>query len=116
MSRLLPLPCTGSRAAEGALAMTMLYSIMPLPSRARAVSSAGEHFLDMEGVSGSIPLPPTSLARLEALRLAGRPSVLRREGVRPPPRGEGEPALFRAASAGRPGASARRAGNKREPG
>ena len=27
----------------------------------RAVSSAEEHFLDMEGVRGSIPLPPTSL-------------------------------------------------------
>jgi hypothetical protein len=26
----------------------------------RAVSSAEEHFLDMEGVRGSIPLPPTS--------------------------------------------------------
>jgi hypothetical protein len=25
----------------------------------RAVSSAEEHFLDMEGVRGSIPLPPT---------------------------------------------------------
>src|SRR6185312_10045051 len=87
MSRLLPLPCTGSRAAEGALAMTMLYSIMPLPSRARAVSSAGEHFLDMEGVSGSIPLPPTSLARLKALRLAGQASALRRDGGPPTPLG-----------------------------
>jgi hypothetical protein len=26
----------------------------------RAVSSAGEHFLDMEGVAGSIPAPPTT--------------------------------------------------------
>ena len=26
-----------------------------------AVSSAEEHFLDMEGVRGSIPVPPTSL-------------------------------------------------------
>jgi hypothetical protein len=25
----------------------------------RAVSSAGEHFLDMEGATGSIPVPPT---------------------------------------------------------
>src|SRR5215472_1159535 len=31
----------------------------PNPLR-RAVSSAGEHFLDMEGVRGSIPLPPTN--------------------------------------------------------
>jgi hypothetical protein len=26
----------------------------------RAVSSVGEHFLDMEGVTGSNPVPPTS--------------------------------------------------------
>src|ERR1700745_3471193 len=30
-----------------------------IASPRRAVSSAEEHFLDMEGVRGSIPLPPT---------------------------------------------------------
>ena len=40
--------------------------------RQYSVSSAGEHFLDMEGVRGSIPLPPTiKIKRLEeAARLS----------------------------------------------
>ena len=36
----------------------------------RAVSSAEEHFLDMEGVRGSIPLPPTSLRSKSAAKAA----------------------------------------------
>jgi hypothetical protein len=33
----------------------------PARWRLRAVSSVGEHFLDTEGVTGSIPVPPTIL-------------------------------------------------------
>ncbi len=32
--------------------------------RFRAVSSAGEHFVDIEGVTGSIPVPPTILQKV----------------------------------------------------
>src|SRR6185295_6076276 len=31
--------------------------------RVRAVSSAGEHYVDIVGVTGSIPVPPTSFFR-----------------------------------------------------
>ncbi len=39
----------------------------------RARSSAGEHYLDMVGVTGSIPVAPTSLRLLRKLRL-GKPA------------------------------------------
>ena len=39
----------------------------------RAVSSAEEHFLDMEGVRGSIPLPPTIAADPETSRANEKP-------------------------------------------
>ena len=41
-------------------------------SHSRARSSAGEHYLDMVGVTGSIPVAPTSLRLLRKLRL-GKP-------------------------------------------
>ena len=33
----------------------------------RAVSSAGEHYVDIVGVTGSIPVPPTTIKLLKSL-------------------------------------------------
>ena len=62
----------------------------PLPTRTRAVSSAGEHLLHTQGVTGSIPVPPTKplAASPEGVGERGSPLAASPEGVgergRPP--------------------------------
>src|SRR6476661_6989279 len=52
---------------------------MTRSSHSGARSSAEEHYLDMVGVTGSIPVAPTSLRLLRKLRLGKPHSVYRSE-------------------------------------
>jgi hypothetical protein len=50
----------GARFQMGRLPPGYLDAIEAALPNGGAVSSAGEHFLDMEGAIGSIPIPPTT--------------------------------------------------------
>ena len=39
----------------------------PMAEEIRACSSAGEHFVDIEGVTGSIPVTPTIIAQIKSV-------------------------------------------------
>src|SRR5262249_47002875 len=103
-------PCTWGRDRFASLAMTEELAFpgrLPRKRQAdidnpplqgiRARSSAGEHYLDMVGVTGSIPVAPTSLRLLRKLRLGQPKTVVAKQAKAAAPK----PAGRRRASAAR---------------